>query len=122
MNEQDILTLFALFTGLSEEEAAPWAVLCRSAAAQLTGRLRPGVDPASQANRERLESAAAAMAAYRYGLLESSQVPASLKVGEITLAQSGSGGSLDAYDRLQREALAAVEDLTGSGDFHFERV
>ena len=52
MEEQEVLRLFGLFTGLSEEEAAGWAVLCRSTIAELTGRLRPGVDPASDANRE----------------------------------------------------------------------
>ena len=62
MEEQEVLRLFGLFTGLSEEEAAGWAVLCRSTIAELTGRLRPGVDPASDANRERLSAAAAAMA------------------------------------------------------------
>lgn len=61
MEEQEVLRLFGLFTGLSEEEAAGWAVLCRSTIAELTGRLRPGVDPASDANRERLSAAAAAM-------------------------------------------------------------
>ena len=85
MEEQEVLRLFGLFTGLSEEEAAGWAVLCRSTIAELTGRLRPGVDPASDANRERLSAAAAAMAAYRYRLLGAGQTPDSLKVGEITL-------------------------------------
>lgn len=41
MEEQEVLRLFGLFTGLSEEEAAGWAVLCRSTIAELTGRLRP---------------------------------------------------------------------------------
>lgn len=64
MEEQEVLRLFGLFTGLSEEEAAGWAVLCRSTIAELTGRLRPGVDPASDANRERLSAAAALQQEY----------------------------------------------------------
>ena len=66
MEEQEVLRLFGLFTGLSEEEAAGWAVLCRSTIAELTGRLRPGVDPASDANRERLSAAAAAALQQEY--------------------------------------------------------
>ena len=81
MEEQEVLRLFGLFTGLSEEEAAGWAVLCRSTIAELTGRLRPGVDPASDANRERLSAAAAAMAAYRYRLLGAGQAPTASRWG-----------------------------------------
>lgn len=108
MEEQEVLRLFGLFTGLSEEEAAGWAVLCRSTIAELTGRLRPGVDPASAANRERLSAAAAAMAAYRYRLLGAGQTPDSLKVGEITLTSGGSSGR----NRRCRRTPAGV---SGSG-------
>ena len=111
MEEQEVLRLFGLFTGLSEEEAAGWAVLCRSTIAELTGRLRPGVDPASDANRERLSAAAAAMAAYRYRLLGAGQTPDSLKVGEITLTSGGSSGGIGAAAALQQEYLAAVREL-----------
>ena len=115
MEEQEVLRLFGLFMGLSEEEAAGWAVLCRSAMAELAGRLRPGVDPASAANRERLCAAAAALAAYRAG-----RSPDSLRVGEIALTTGG--GGLSAAAALQREYLAAVGDLVDTGAFCFERV
>lgn len=122
MEEQEVLRLFGLFTGLSEEEAAGWAVLCRSTIAELTGRLRPGVDPASDANRERLSAAAAAMAAYRYRLLGAGQTPDSLKVGEITLTSGGSSGGIGAAAALQQEYLAEVRELVDTGAFCFERV
>ena len=122
MEEQEVLRLFGLFTGLPEEEAAGWAVLCRSAMAELAGRLRPGVDPASEANRERLCAAAAAMAAYRYRLLGAGQSPDSLKVGEITLTSGGNSGGLGAAAMLQQEYLAAVSELVDAGAFCFERV
>ena len=114
MEEQEVLRLFGLFTGLSEEEAAGWAVLCRSTIAELTGRLRPGVDPASDAT--------AAMAAYRYRLLGAGQTPDSLKVGEITLTSGGSSGGIGAAAALQQEYLAAVRELVDTGAFCFERV
>ncbi len=120
MEEQEVLRLFGLFMGLSEEEAAGWAVLCRSAMAELSGRLRPGVDPASAANRERLCAAAAALAAYRCHLLRAGRSPDSLRVGEIALTTGG--GGLSAAAALQREYLAAVGDLVDTGAFCFERV
>lgn len=112
MEEQEVLRLFGLFTGLSEEEAAGWAVLCRSTIAELTGRLRPGVDPASAANRERLSAAAAAMAAYRYRLLGAGQTPDSLKVGEITLTSGGSSGGIG---RCRRTPAGVSGSGAGTG-------
>lgn len=123
MEEQEVLRLFGLFTGLSEEEAAGWAVLCRSTIAELTGRLRPGVDPASDANRERLSAAAAAMAAYRYRLLGAGQTPDSLKDGEMHHHLRGQLGEESALPpALQQEYLAAVRELVDTGAFCFERV
>lgn len=123
MEEQEVLRLFGLFTGLSEEEAAGWAVLCRSTIAELTGRLRPGVDPASDANRERLSGCRwPPWQPTATVWLGAGQTPDSLKVGEITLTSGGSSGGIGAAAALQQECLAAVRELVDTGAFCFERV
>lgn len=111
---------FALFAGLTPEEAAPWEILCRGAMTSLHGRLRPTVDAEDPATAERLVLAAASIAYYQYCLLQAGQGVHSLKVGDVQLTE-GDGGVAHAA-QLQRNFLEAVSDCLYPHGFAFEQV
>lgn len=111
-----VLERFALFAGVDAAEAARWQVLCQSAADELMGRLLPGADPEDG----RLASAAAAVAYYRYCLLNAGRGVHSLKVGDVQLAE-GDGGVAQAT-RLQEAFLGAAQELLCPAGFAFGRV
>lgn len=122
MEEQEVLRLFGLFTGLSEEEAAGWAVLCRSTIAELTGRLRPVWTPLRlpTGNAFRLPlppwqpTATVCWAPVR--------PPTASRWGRSPSPPGAARGGIGAAAALQQEYLAAVRELVDTGAFCFERV
>ncbi len=110
---------FALYAGLDGPvEDSPWRVLCDSALADLTRRLRPGLDPESAANLPRLADAAAAMAYHRSCLLGAGGGYGSLTVGEVSLSGGLEGRVADAA-RLEYQALRSASELLAPRGFAF---
>lgn len=106
LDNQRILSLFALFTDLPDSELAEWESLCDSAEVKLIGRLRENVDAAK--NMERLCNAAAAIAYCDYAMLSAGPCAEDIKVGDISVKTSG-----DARDAISTRdyMLAEISDL-----------
>lgn len=99
--EMKIVTYFAMLSGISSEEALRWEPLCRACAEELRSRLRKSV--VEEEHSERLALAAAAMANYRFSLLENGGA-GSVRVGEISYNYSEIG-------KIKEELLYMVKDL-----------
>ncbi len=82
-----LMERFASFSGLPEEAARRHDGLCRDAAAQVEGMAKEGL-----ADREEklLYGAAAALAFYRWALLENAREPESFSAGDIQVKKNGS--------------------------------
>lgn len=107
MEMERIAARFALFAGLSAEEAQPWQGLWQSAAQALEQRLRPGVD--TEANAERLACAAAAAACRQYRALTQGGA-SSLRIGDLAVNESPA-----APEGAEEAFLAWIGDLLTPG-------
>jgi hypothetical protein len=106
---ESVFTRFCSFAGLSPQEAAPWRPLCESSARLVEGRLREDAD--AEANMDRLCMAAALAAYNAYLRLSGKSSPGDeIRVGDITLKSSASGGC---------DALSHIADLLVPDGFAF---
>lgn len=103
-----VLTAFLSLSGLGEGEREQWRSLCAAALHDLTSRLREGIDPSQQG--ERLTQGAAALAYYKYALLEAAVGCHSLKAGELSLSCDGNG-LVKAAAAIRDDALLSLIDL-----------
>lgn len=102
---------FALFAGLSGEAAEKWEFLCAGAIDKLRASLADGADE----NNPQLTHAAAGEAYYRYALCQGADAQ-SVRVGEISVTESSSGGGCENAARLRDELLAGAAGLlNGAG-------
>lgn len=116
MEMEEILARFQILAGLTGEEAQAWRTLCEEAAAELTGELREGAD----AQDQRLTSACAALAFYRYALTAAAGVGESFSAGEVKVARAAD--TEKRAERLWLQARRAAAPLLRDGDFLFRRV
>lgn len=120
MDLQFIFDRFCLISGLDEEAAAPYMSLCSEAAADISKRVKKGVD--TQAESVRLSSAAAALAYYRYAkFTAAAQGGISFSAGDVRVANDGEKSLLLA-ERVKDEALAQVSDLLADDSFVLRQV
>lgn len=108
LDNQRILSLFALFTDLPDSALVEWTSVCRSAVEKLQRQLREGVDISR--NMERLCNAAAAIAYCDYVMISGGAIGmgGDIRVGEISIQSSG-----DAADAISTRdyMLAEIADL-----------
>lgn len=107
MDRNQVITQFALLSGLSQQNAEAWGSLCDAAATRMSLMLRSDAD----ADDPRLPLAAAGEAYYRYLLASQGGEAQSIKVGEISVSQSSSAGGLNGARTLRDELLAGAADL-----------
>lgn len=120
MDLQFIFDRFCLISGLDEETAAPYMALCSEAAADISKRVKKGVD--SEAESVRLSSAAAALAFYRYAkFTAAAQGSISFSAGDVRVVSDGEKALLLA-GKVRDEALAEVSDLLWDDGFVLRQV
>lgn len=113
MNLQVVMARFAEFSALAGEELHACESLCRDAAAELAGR-----SLMNDTGVEQLCSASAALAYYRYCLMQYSGV-APLRLGHTGLVTEG---TLAAAKMLCEQYLNAAAPFLHSAGFHFKQV
>lgn len=112
LDNQRILSLFALFTDMPDSELPEWESLCGSAEQKLLGRLRENVDVSK--NMERLCNAAAAIAYCDYTMLSSSSGVDDIKVGDISVKSGGdTRDAVSTRDYMLAEISDLIEAPTG---------
>ena len=114
MDTDRVIAVFAVLSGLSEDEVREQRYLCEMSMDEITERLPEGK---SCGGRE--EYAAAALAYYRYVLWcitdgELNQI----KVGELSSKRNGSA-EIDAAEKLCRQAFSDIADLLEHDGFVF---
>lgn len=122
LDRERVRALFGLFTDLPDDRLGLWEGLCDNAADSLMGRLRKGVS--LPANRERLCTAAAAMAYADYLLLDAGGAGSSdeIRVGEITLKNSNSGEKNSGSREIREYFLGQIGDLLADSAVVFAAV
>lgn len=112
LDNQRILSLFALFTDMPDAELSEWKSLCVSAEEKLMSRLRKKVS--IYKNMERLCSAAAAIAYCDYIMLSAGSSSEDIKVGDISLKSSGeTRDAISTRDYMLAEIADLIETETG---------
>ena len=112
-----LLERFSLFSGLSEEEAQKQKVLCEDAAAQVEGMAKFPLTPAQEAA---LYGAAAALAYYRWALLEGARGPESFSAGDVQVKKDKA--LVETARALWQEYRRAAASCLDGGGFVFSRV
>ena len=110
---QSVITDFCLYTGLSGAEAAAWTTLLQSAVLEIDRRIADR--RAIERNQALLCHAAAALAFYRYRLLNDSG-EAVLKAGDLSVSRRG---GIMAARAARDEAMLAAGSLLKDEGFYF---
>lgn len=116
LDKQRILSLFALFTDLPDQELSAWEYLCVCASEKISSRLRADADASK--NSERLCNAAAALAYCDYAMLTANGgASKEIRVGDISVKNSA-----DTHDAVSTRDyfLEQISDLIeGPAGFAF---
>lgn len=106
-----VIRQFGIFSGLDSRETGQWTELCIACTDELVRQIVPETDVETW--QERLTAAAAALAFYRYALLQSCE-GSGIKLGD--LAVSGSGNIADKAVQVRDEFMVmAAPVLSGRG-------
>ncbi len=116
---EEVLGAFSLLAELNEEAAHAASTVVELAIAELNGLLIENAD--TEQNRDRLSHAAAALAYYKYVLLEATRLQGGASVGDVKL-NAPSDATLKIARALRDDALSAICDLTESCSFAFRQV
>lgn len=121
LDNNRIYELFKSFSGLPEDKAVSWRFICENSGEYLKGRIKPKADTLE--NRQRLCTAAAAIAYADYILLASGAAgnATQIKIGDISFGESsGSPAKLNSGE-LKKYFLEQVADLLvpDNGTFAF---
>ena len=115
-----ICEVMALMADIDTEAAFRHVAIARLAAGEVRARLRPGVDEAE--HKERLTYVCAAVANYRYALLEAARERATtVKTGSVSVT-SAPGERLAAAKALRDELWGMAADILCDADFLFGQV
>ncbi len=117
MDIERIILLFRRLSGLSEKDVISFRFMCEAAFSYVDSRLKSDINVSLCGGR--LETAAAALAYYRYVLWcitdgELNQI----KVGELSSKRNGSA-EIDAAEKLCRQAFSDIADLLEHDGFVF---
>lgn len=116
MQLEDILVRFAQLAGLNEDEAAPWENLCRDALAELSANVRPG----AVGGEALLNAACAALAFYRYSLVQAAGAESSFTAGDMKITTGTQGVAV--AERLWNTARCAAAPYLRDEAFCFRQV
>lgn len=118
MNFEQIYQRFIEISGLSETDTVKWQWVCNAAIDELKARLRNNID--YEADGDRLNNAAAALAFYKYSVLNIQDDISSFKAGDVTVALSAdkTKSALEFWKVSEK----AVSDLLTDDSFLFKRV
>jgi len=119
MNPEEVLEKFGIIANISVPEISQWSIICEEACEEIKRHLKSGVD--INENSHRLNSAAAALAFYRY-ILYSSAIgnTESFTAGEIRVKNNATAAVQIAY-KVWIEAKQSINDLLEDNEFVFER-
>ncbi len=115
---EKVLGAFSLLAELDEEAARAASTVVELAIAELSSLLIDGA--CNSSNHDRLCHAAAALAYYKYVLLESTRLNG-IAVGDVRF-NSPSAAALSMAKALRDDAFGAVYDLIDSRTFAFRLV
>lgn len=120
MRIERIAERFSLLSGLEGDELSKWTPLLKDAIAYVSALLKPGVK--AENHLERLESATATYAYYKWILCSEERDATSFKAGDITVSQSHSGATADWAYHLWKQSLSEIADITVPCNFFFKGV
>lgn len=117
INTDDVLSLFALYCGISDDDASKYKPLCSSAVSEITAREREncGTDSADALCR-----CAAALAFYRKALIDSGSCKGSFTAGDIKITESTE--NLSAAKQFLQDTLSASSAYLKDNNFVFEGI
>ncbi len=110
LNANEVAQVFGALTGGAAAGEA--ALLCKSAAESICGRLSDGADIAK--NHAALCYAAGCLAAYRFRIKNELDPQPEFKAGDISVKPSGT--SLEAAKQLLDDALSGIRHLFKRGE------
>ena len=120
LNIQDVLEKFSIISGLDTQKISQWVYLCRESLDRIVSRLKEDVDV--EKNIERITTAAASLAFYKYTLYQASNGGLeSFKAGDITI-KNDKKESLNIAFKIYKDAQISILDLLEDENFIFERV
>ncbi len=108
---------FASLAGMEQEEAQRHSLLCRDAAAQVEGMAKSSLTAQEE---ELLYGAAAALAFYRWSLLEGVRAPESFASGEIQVKKDS--GLSEKARKIWEEYRNAAAGCLRDTDFVFQQM
>lgn len=116
MQLEDVLVRFAQLAGLNMDEAAPWEQVCRDAVEELSGNVRPG----TVGGEALLCAACAALAFYRYSLVQAAGAESSFTAGDMKITTGTQGVAI--AERLWNTARCAAAPYLRDEAFCFRQV
>lgn len=114
-----VLDGFIQLAGIEEERAAEQSLIIDLSIFEVQSMC--GDKCELPENAERLCSAAAALAYYKYCLLASSHEN-SFKAGDLTVSGADSAEIIRSARALRDDAIAMIYDIVGDGSFYFGQV
>lgn len=114
---QALTERFAALAGMEQQEAQRHSLLCRDAAAQVEGMAKSSLTAQEE---ELLHGAAAALAFYRWALLEGVRAPESFASGEIQVKKDSalSEKARKIWEEYRNAAAGCLRDT----DFVFQQM
>ncbi len=120
MNIENIIEIFCRLSGISAENVSGFRFLCENALMYVQSRLKPDADVTGGGSR--INYAAAALAYYRYILLNVTGGDiGEIKVGDIS-TKSSSAKELEAADKFCRDAFEDIAEFLENNEFIFTSV
>lgn len=118
MRFEQVFERFSALTGLDYDSASKWQWLCCDAINEYNQKVSRRITDESSLGR--LSAAAAALAFYKYSLLNCDDGIDSFKAGDVTIGFSKNklSNALDVW----RQADKAARDLLDDGNFFFRKV
>ncbi len=122
MNIETVIEKFSVIANLEITEVSPWISTCQESIDEIKLHLKENVDEEKEENLRRLETAAAALAMYKYVLYKAA-VPGAeyFSAGELKV-KSDPGTSVKMAYRLWLDAKNSISDLLIDDGFVFERI
>ena len=117
INTDDVLSLFALYCGISGDNAEKYKPLCSSAASEITARER---ENCGEGSADALCRCAAALAFYRKALIDSGSAKGSFTAGDIKITESAA--NLPAAKQFLQDTLSASSAYLKDNGFVFEGI
>ncbi|MGN0459312.1 MAG: hypothetical protein ACI4HL_00195 [Ruminococcus sp.] len=120
MRIERVAERFSLLSGIEGEELSKWTPLIKDSVAYVSALIKPGVKESE--HLERLESASATYAYYKWILCSEEKDSSSFKAGDLSVSQSHSGATSQLAYQLWKQSLNEIADITVTNNFFFKGV